>query len=121
MDKVVTGVEYAFINMRDIKNEEFMRKLEELSIMNQRCGKMYDAQFSEFKSNMIKRWKDMDCKVSKKFSSQVSENYRNTQDLKRLSTENNNARLLLEKIERKIKVAEAEVDIIFDPLEGEDN
>lgn len=120
MESKVTNVENIFFKMRDSKNEDFIKKMEELSILSQRFGKNYDAEFSALKDDIEKRWVDMDDHISKYFGLQVSENYRNVQDLKRLSNENNQARLILEELEQKIKVAECELDIVFDPEEGEE-
>ena len=120
MDTRVTDVETTFDEMRNSKNADFVKKMEDLSILSQRFGKNYDCEFSALQDDIEKRWMDMDNRVSKYFGLQVSENYRNVQDLKRLSNENNQARLILEQLEQKIMIAEGELDIVFDPEEGEE-
>ena len=46
-----------------------------------------------------------------KFGLQVSENYRNAQDLKRLTGENNKIRQMLQMLTEKIRIAESELDL----------
>ena len=120
MDTRVVNVETTFDEMRNSKNADFVKQMEDLSILSQRFGKNYDAEFSALQYDIEKKWTDMDNRVSKYFGLQVSENYRNVQDLKRISNENNQARLILEQLEQRLLMVEGELDIVFDPEEGEE-